>query len=71
MVRLTVVIDDQFWPQVRMTATREGIDGSKTATVDKSSYDTCYTVFENTLHNHLRPMCSEINNRRLGKPVLR
>lgn len=66
MTKLTVVIDDQKWPKVRMVATREGITGQPTSTVSESTYDTAYTVFENVLHNHLRPMVQEVNDRRLG-----
>ncbi len=71
MVRLTITIDDQKWPKVRMTATREGLNGEKTAIVAESMYDTAYTVFENAVHNQLRPMIGEITGRRLGPPQLR
>jgi hypothetical protein len=54
-----------------MTATREGLNGEKTAIVAESMYDTAYTVFENAVHNQLRPMIGEITGRRLGPPQLR
>jgi hypothetical protein len=66
MVRLTVVIDDTKWPKVKMTATREGLTGEKSATVIESQYDTSYTVFENAFHNQLRLMCQELIDRRMG-----
>lgn len=64
MVKLTVIIDDQKWPHLTMVCQIENLDGTKTGTTDRSQYDTAYSVFENVLHNRLRPMLDQLINRR-------
>lgn len=66
MVKLEIMIDDTNWPHLKMVCTRSGLQGDRAATTDRAQYDTAYTQFENVLHNHLRPMITELNNRRLG-----
>lgn len=65
MVKLIITIDDQRWPHLQASFERHNLDGTKSGTVDKSQYDTAYTVFENAVHNHLRVMVDQLNKRRI------
>lgn len=65
MVKLEVTIDDSKWPKLTIVAVSQLASGPKTTKLDWL-YDTSYSQFENTLHNHLRPMVEEVVKRRLN-----
>jgi hypothetical protein len=67
MVRMEVVIDDTKWPKLKMVITRTSLNGTKTGIVKEWMYDGAYSQFENDLHNNLRPMVSELVDRRMNK----
>lgn len=67
MVKLIITIDDQKWPHLKASFERHNLDGTKTGSMDQAQYDNAYAVFENAVHNHLRPMVAQLNERRLRK----
>lgn len=64
MVKLEVTIDDQQWPKLKMVGVRTALDGGKSTSTEIILHDQAYNKFEGELHNLLRPMVSELINRR-------
>ena len=66
--RLTITIDDNFWPKLHIAGDRVSSTGDRVAFDEKQTYDLAYTAFENTVHNQLRPLVEEIIRRRKPQP---
>jgi hypothetical protein len=64
LTRITLAIDDQSWPKLHISGERVGATGNRTAFEQKVQYDQAYMQFENLVHNQLRPVVTEIIERR-------
>lgn len=63
MLKLEVIIHDQQWPLITITASRESFERGKVVLQEKKQYDLSYGKAEEMCHNLLKPMVQELIER--------
>lgn len=70
MLKLEVIIHDQQWPLITITASRESFERGKVVLQEKKQYDLAYGKAEEMCHNLLRPMVEELVKRHQHQTVV-
>jgi hypothetical protein len=69
VAQMTIEVDDEKWPRIRMIVTRKDESGQVHVTKHEQQFDTAYTAFEPHVHNHLAPLVEDVINRRMKSPA--